>query len=111
MLPVLPLQSISDSCYFSGGGSATSCLVDQWTAAFGGEALFGLIMGSVIFVAFYWAADGQIATPTVALILTGTVLVPMVPGSYGRIAMGVVVIGLAAAVWQVLQKYVMSGAR
>jgi hypothetical protein len=59
---------------------------------------------------FYVAAEGDIATPTVALILTGTVVVSMVPGSYGTIGAGVVAIGLSAALWQVVQKYVLSPA-
>jgi hypothetical protein len=33
----------------------------------------------------------------------------MVPGQYQGIAMGVAVIGLAAAIWQVIQMYVLSG--
>jgi hypothetical protein len=102
----ITLQSIGDSCYF--GGSALQCLLDQLVAAAGGEALFGLLAGSVIFVGFYIASDGDLATPTVALVLTGTVFVGMVPGSYGTIAAGVVAIGLAAAIWQVLQQYVMN---
>jgi hypothetical protein len=100
------LQSIGSSCYF--GGSALTCLLDQLTSATGGNALFGLLAGSVIFVAFYIASDGDITTPAVALILTGTVFVPMVPGNYGKIGAAVALIGLAAAVWQVFQKYVLA---
>lgn len=100
--------SIGDSCYFGGDGLA--CLLDQIVSAFGGEALFGLIAGSVIFVGFYIAGEGSLATPTVALVLTGTVTMSMLPASYSRIAYGIVLIGLAAALWQVMQKYVFSGA-
>lgn len=102
------MQSISNSCYF--GGDGLTCLLDQYVSALGGEALFGVIMGAVIFVAFYVASEGDMATPTVALVLTGTVIVPMVPGNYGDIGMGVVVIGLTAALWQAVQKYVLSPA-
>lgn len=105
---LLPLQQINSSCYF--GGSALQCLLDQLVSAAGGEALFGLIAGAVIFVAFYIASNGDLAAPTVALILTGTVFVPMVPGNYGTISAAIVLIGLGAAVWQVLQKYVLSPA-
>lgn len=105
--PIL-IQSIADSCYFGGDGLA--CALNQLTGAFGGQGLFGLFLGSVIFVAFYIGSSGELAPPTVALILVGTVAIPMVPGHYERIAYGVVVIGLSAAVWQVLQQYVMSGA-
>ena len=99
--------TIGDSCYF--GGNALACAIDQLVGAFGGEALFGLIAGSLLFGVFYVAAGGSMATPTVALILTGTVIIPMLPGSYSQMATAVVLIGLAAALWQVVQKYVFSG--
>lgn len=102
-----PLQSISNSCYL--GGDALTCLLDQLVAAFGGQEMFGLLAGSLLFVVFYVAGDGDMATPTVALILSGTVFVAMAPPSYERIAMAVVVIGLSAAIWQTVQKYVLAG--
>lgn len=101
------LQSLGDSCYF--GGSALTCLLDQLVAATGGEALFGFLLGTLIFGVFWVASGGDIATPTVALVLSGTVLIGMVPGQFQEIAYAVVLVGLAAAVWQVLQKYVLSG--
>lgn len=107
MTTAYPLQSIQNSCYLD--GNALSCLLDQLVAAFGGPALLGLFMGALIFVTFYVASEGDMATPTVALILTGTVTVSMVPGSYQDIAYGVVVIGMAAALWQVIKQYVLAG--
>lgn len=101
MMTVLLIQSLGDSCYF--GGSALSCLLDQLVTAFGGQALFGLLMGAVIFVAFYIASSGGLATPTVALVLTGTVVISMVPPTYSRIAYGVVLIALGAGVWHGIQ--------
>ena len=101
------MQDISSSCYFS--GDALTCLIDQQVAAFGGEALFGLLLGSAIFGAFYIASGGDMATPTVALILTGTVIIGMLPASYQSIAYSVVLIGLAAALWQVFKQYILSG--
>jgi hypothetical protein len=100
-------SQIADSCYF--GGNALTCLLDQLVSGLGGEQLFGLLLGSVIFVAFYIGSGGDLATPTVALVLTGTVFIGMLPDSYQQIAYGVVVIGLAAAIWQVLKQYVFSG--
>jgi len=102
-----PLQFTNSGPF---GGDALTWLLDTLVRSFGGPALFGLLLGAIIFVTFYIASEGDIATPTVALILTGTVTISMVPGNFGRIAYGVVVIGLAAALWQVLQRYVMSGA-
>jgi hypothetical protein len=102
------MQSVTESCYFNGSG--LSCLLGQLTSATGGEALFGVLSGAFLFGVFYAASDGRIDVPPVALILTGTVFVPMVPGNYGRLGGGIVLIGLAAGVWQVLQRYVLSPA-
>jgi len=101
---MLPL--IADSCYF--GSDPWACGISQWSAAFGGDALFGTMVGSLLFLALYVAADGDMAVPTVAVILTGGVFVPMLPSNLQSISTGIVVIGLAAAVWQVLQKYVLN---
>lgn len=100
------LQSIGESGPFD--GNALTWLLDTLASAFGGPALFGLLLSAVIFVAFYVATDGDLATPTVALVLIGTVTVSMVPGNYGRIAYGIVIMGLGAALWQVLKRYVLS---
>lgn len=105
---MFPLQSISGSCYF--GGSALTCLLDQLVGSLGGTSLFGFLLGAFIFGAFYLASDGDLATPTVALVLSGTVIVGMLPRQFQEIAYGVVLIGLGVAVWQVLQRYVLSGA-
>jgi len=99
---------------FSGGpfnGDAVAWTIDTLVSAFGGQGLFGLFLGAIIFIAFYVAADGDLATPTVALILTGTVTVSMVPAQYQQLAVGVVVIGVAAALWQAAQAYVLEGVR
>lgn len=105
--PIL-LQSFGDSCYF--GGSALTCLLDQLVAAFGGEAIFGLLAGAGIFLVFWVASEGDLAAPTVALVLTGSVSVAMVPAGYQDLAYGVVVVGLAAVLWAILKQYVFAGA-
>lgn len=102
------MQDIGNSCYF--GGDALTCLLDQLVGATGGKALFGFLLGSIIFVVFYIASDGDLATPTTALVLTGTVFVGMLPSAFQDIAYAVVLIGLAAALWQVVKQYVLSGA-
>jgi hypothetical protein len=101
------MASLNNSCYI--GGDALTCLLDQLVAAFGGEALFGVLLAGVIFVVFYVASEGDLAAPTVALLLSGTVTMAMIPPAYQQIATGVVVIGVAAALFQGIQKYVLSG--
>jgi len=93
------------------GGDALGWLLDTLTSAFGGPGLFGLFLGALLFVVLYVAADGNLTVPTVALVLTGTVTVSMVPGQYQQLAVSVVVIGVAAALWQAAQRYVLEGVR
>lgn len=104
----MTLQTLADSGPFD--GNALQWLLDLLVGATGGEALFGLLLGAVIFITFYIASEGDMATPTVALVLTGTVTVSMVPSNYQTIAYGIVLIGLAAALWQVAKQYVFTGA-
>jgi len=107
MNPHAPLLMLSDSCYFDGSG-ALDCGAEQFIGAFGGAGLLAVVMAGVIFGIFYLATGGDMATPTVALILCGVVLVPMLPESYSQMAGYLVLFGLAAAMFQVLQKYVLS---
>lgn len=100
------LQTLTDGPF---DGNALGWVLETLVGAFGGPGLLGLFLGAIIFVGFYIAADGDLATPTVALILTGTVTVSMVPQQYQQLAIGVVVIGIAAALWQAAQRYVLEG--
>jgi hypothetical protein len=99
--------TLSESCYFDGSG-ALDCGAEQLFGAFGGGGLLAVVMAAMIFGVFYLAGDGDTATPTVALILSGAALVQMLPDNYAQFAGYLVVIGLAAAMFQVLQKYVLS---
>lgn len=99
------LQSISDGPF---DGNALQWLLDLLVRSFGGQALFGLLLSAVIFIVLYVATNGDLATPTVALVLIGTVTVPMVPSNYSRIAYGIVLMGLGGALLSVFKSYVMS---
>lgn len=108
MMGTVLLQSIVDSCYF--GDSAVNCASEQFISAFGGGGLFAVVLAGTIFGVFYIAGEGDTATPTVALILSGGGLMAMLPANYQQTAAYIVVIGLAAAMWQVIQAYVLSPA-
>lgn len=97
---------IGGSCYF--GDQPLRCFIEQYVGGFGSPAAFGLLLGVSMFMTLYVAGDGDMATPTVALVLFGGVLIPTLPGNFGEIGMAIVVIGLAAVLWQVVQKYVLS---
>lgn len=95
---------ISGSCYL--GSDALTCLIDQWINAFGGPELFGLLVASTIFIVMYIASDGSISVPAVAILLIGGPLIPLLPAQYSSLATTIVFIGLAAAVFAALQRYV-----
>ena len=97
---------VGGSCYF--GSDPLSCLIDQWVVAFGGPNLLGLLAASLLFIGFYIASEGSVSVPAVALLLVGTVLIPALPAQYSSIATTVVFVGLAAAIFAVLQRYVLN---
>jgi len=103
-----PLQSLADSGLFS--GDALDWLLGLLVSATGGEAIFGVFAGGVLYLVFYIAAEGDIAVPTTVLILTSTVFVAMVPEQYGSLSAGVAIIGVAAVTFGAIQRYVLSGA-
>lgn len=96
------LQSISNSCYFD---SAIACLLDQYIAAFGGQGTFGLIAGGTLFATFFIVSNGRLTPPAVILLLTGGVVVPLLPGQFGTLAGTIVLLGLAGAVFAAARKY------
>lgn len=109
MLWVL-LQSVDASkfdCY-TGTGDKLSCVLGDLTAAAGGEPLFGLFIFGVILFGNYLAGNGGVETPAVLTILLGGVLIPMLPGEYQAIAGTLILLGVAAGFFAVLQRYVLN---
>lgn len=75
-----------------------------------GEPLFGLLLGGVVYLSFYLAGGGRTAAPTVVTILLAALLFPILPGQYVGIGWATLFVGAAAAIFQTLQKYVLSPA-
>ena len=105
---LLPLQS-ELQCYVS-TGDRLSCVFDDWAAATGGEAVFGLLLGSVLMVALYQGTD-SLAVPAIVLILFGGFLVPLLPGSLVGLSGSIVILGLAAGIFAMLKHYSLQGVR
>lgn len=82
------------------------CLVAEMTASVGGEAVFGLIGASVLLLGLYIAGSGDMAVPTVTVILLGGFLIPSLPAQYTSMAYAVAVVGVAAAVFTVASRWV-----
>jgi len=90
-------------------GAWHTCLFQGVTSVVG-EATFGLFVGLAVYVSLYLAGGGRASTPTVVCILLATILFPALPQAYVGIAWSVLVVGAAAAILQVAQKYVLSPA-
>lgn len=92
-------------CYTTTGNDLLACLLDDSVAAFGGEAMMGLILGSFILLTGYWANDGRMGVPAVILTVGGGVLVPMLPAAYAGLARTFMFMGLVVAAVVVGQRY------
>jgi hypothetical protein len=73
-----------------------------------GEGIFGLLIGGALYIALYFAGDGDATTATVVTILIASLLFPVLPSAYVGIAWSALLVGGAAALLQTLQKYVLS---
>lgn len=103
------LDNSAVGCYVSNNPDWLGCAFDGFTSAFGGQATFGLIVaGAVIFVMY--RASGEMTLPTVTTILLGGFAIPMLPAQYRAMALSITVVGIAAALWIVVERYVLSGA-
>ena len=71
----------------------------------GGDGLVGLLIGSGIVLSMYIHSD-DMALPTVVLILLSAFLIGTLPGDYQGLAQGVMVVGIAAGIFEVFRRYV-----
>jgi hypothetical protein len=90
-------------------GDWFTCLFDP-TVTLIGEPMFGLLIGAAVWTSFYLAGGGSSAAPTVVCILLASIMFPTLPSAYVGIAWSVLLVGAAAAVFQSMQKYVLSPA-
>jgi hypothetical protein len=115
-LTLVPLQEIPTNpwggCYTGGEGSGDliQCTFGDLGGAYGGDAVFGVVVSSFIVLAFYIAGNGDLATPTVLLILLGGVAAPLLPAQYIQAAQTIVVVGIATGLVSIGRRYVLSGA-
>lgn len=90
---------------------AYSCAVDGVLGALGGAGFAAVLTAAVIFLGFWAAGNRGLAAPSVALILLGAVLVPMMPGQFAGYAVSVIVLGMVAAFLSVARRYFLPGVR
>lgn len=96
-----------------GTNDLARCMFRDFANAFGGEPTFGVFVGGVVMISLWIASPRQsIAAPAALTILLGSLLFPVLPGSYQEFAWTFIVIGLAAALLSVARRYVLDpGAR
>lgn len=97
------------SCYTTQGNNLLTCALDDIVAAFGGEAMFGLLVGGAITFALYLAGDGDVRTPAAVLILISGTIFGALPSRYATMGLTFGVLGLAAAIYTVLENEYMDG--
>ena len=90
---------------FGEGPDAWLEIVVDMYAFLPGEALLGIIVGAGLLITMY-IHSGDMALPTVVLILLSGVLFGVLPGNYQQTATAVMIIGIAAAVFEALRRYV-----
>lgn len=88
-------------------GSWHTCVFGNPTAAIG-EPLFGLFFGGVTILGMYLASGGKMDSAAVLTILLGALMVPVLPGGVVGAAYVIVVMGVAAGVISVAQKYMLN---
>jgi len=79
--------------------------LDNIFAALGGDALGSTLIGGTILLSLYLAGNRSFATPAVVLILFGGVLIPLLPGELAGVAGTVMLLGLAAGILAVAERY------
>lgn len=95
-------------CYVNNPLAMHTCAIDDLTAAFGGQGVFGLTVSALVFIGGYFITEGDIITPAIVLMLLGGTLVGSLPAQYQTLALTLMFAGGVGAVMQLLDKYVFS---
>lgn len=104
---MIPLQSPGCSASRWLSGEWHTCIFEPFVTVLS-EPVFGMIIGSALWLGFYFASGGRWSAPTAVTILVSTLLFPALPGNLVNVASGVLTIGVAAVILQVLQRYVLN---
>lgn len=96
------------SCYTNNPDSIIECAFGQLQAPIG-EGLFALLIAGGALFALWWAGDGDLAPPSVTLVLFSGVAVGVLPGQFQSIATAIMLIGLAGAILGIAQRYFLEG--
>lgn len=78
--------------------------LDELTSGLG-EPLFGLFIGAMVFLMLYSASGGRVGVPAIILTLASGWLLSEVPPQYRSMVIAIVIVGIAAGVFSISQKY------
>lgn len=92
-------------CFTTPGNDLVTCVLDGATAGLGGQATFGLLVGSTALVGLWWANEQRLGTPAVVILIAGSLLLPILPSQYATVARSIAFVGLVAAILRVAQRY------
>ena len=88
------------------GADIISVGIDYLTGGMG-EPLFGLFIGAFVVFALYYASGGYVGVPAVFVTLGSAWLLTIIPVQYHSTVIGIVIVGLAAGMYRISQKYFM----
>lgn len=78
--------------------------LDELTSGMG-EPLFGLFIGGIVFMMLYSAAGNRIGPASIIMTLASSWLLSVVPPQYRSMVIAIVIVGIAAGVFSISQKY------
>ena len=93
-------------CFAEGkSGDLTGCVLEGVFSAGPSPEIMAFVLGCMLLTSLYLAGDGSVVVPAVALIIFGSILVPLLPGQYRSLAYTVVVIGITVASFYAYQRF------
>jgi len=102
------LNETAVGCFAEGSsGDLTGCVLEGVFNAGPSPEIMGFLLGSMLLTSLYLAGDGTVVVPAVAMILFGSILVPLLPGQFRGLAYMVVVIGITVAAFYGYQRFAM----
>lgn len=94
------------SCYEDNPLGMLECALADMAASVGGQGMFALLGGGLFIFVYYIASGGKLATPSVMLLITGGLMIPVLPAQFALMAQVIMFLGLVGAILAGLDKYV-----
>ena len=105
------MSGVTDIGCLTNTGDGLQCALDAIALAFGGDIVFGFVVGGVAILALYIASSYHPAPPTIGTMLFGGMLIPALPAQYEQVGLVVMLMGFIAGFFVVLRRYVLEVGR